>query len=283
LAWVMFYLANHDLETTCDEWVVRRMSVEQRAKYAFSLISMAQSTKRVVPISMFGKYAAKRSLKERIETIMKAKKSSFVRNFIAVFLVATLGFASLTVFASEAQNEYIGNECDLYLCLCDDAVDTCLEVIDFADMNEISLDLIPRVYRNSELTYSLEYGFELSTNIITSLERIGGFISDDDIARLMTGDYDFEIAMHFPTEYLEEEEGRIATFSSCGGHYRIASSTTRFWTNVSYVYEHGVRIGAVIRCIRHETRFQRNCSACGTQVWFVNQSGCGQMLFLPFS
>jgi len=100
VAWVMFILANRDLEITCDETVLRRFGAETKTAYAYSIIGMAEQRSKFASLhNSFSKNAAV----ERIESIMKLKKSSFFSMLLAFVLVATLSIGALTVFAESPQ------------------------------------------------------------------------------------------------------------------------------------------------------------------------------------
>jgi len=105
LVWVMFVLANRDLELTCDEMVVRRFGLEAKEAYAYSIIDMAEHRSRFVPFfSGFAKNAAE----ERIESIMKTKKISIPSKALALTLVAVLtvgGFAAVNAAAGDNTGE----------------------------------------------------------------------------------------------------------------------------------------------------------------------------------
>lgn len=95
MVWVMFILANRDLELACDERVVRRFGAETKAAYAYSIISMAEQRKKFTPLySGFSKNAAE----ERIKSIMKYKKSSI----IAIILSVVMVIGTTTAFAFNA-------------------------------------------------------------------------------------------------------------------------------------------------------------------------------------
>ena len=68
LVWLMFVLANRDLELTCDERVIRHFGAGTKQNYAHSLIRMAEQRSKFAPLySGFSKHVAA----ERIESIMK--------------------------------------------------------------------------------------------------------------------------------------------------------------------------------------------------------------------
>ena len=96
LVWVMFVLANRDLELSCDEKVVRYFGMETKEAYAYSIIDMAEQRSRFAPFfSGFTKNAAE----ERIHSIMKIKKPSIPSWGISYALSAVLalgGFSMLT-------------------------------------------------------------------------------------------------------------------------------------------------------------------------------------------
>jgi len=105
LVWVMFVLANRDLELTCDEMVLRRFGLETKEAYAYSIIDMAEHRSKFVPFfSGFAKNAAE----ERIESIMRTKKISISSKALALMLVAVLtigGFGAVNAAAENAATE----------------------------------------------------------------------------------------------------------------------------------------------------------------------------------
>ena len=95
LIWAMFVLANRDLELTCDEMVLRHFGAETREAYAYSIIGMAQWRSSVYALLHNG--FSKNALEERIESIMKFKRKSFVKLALSVLIAVVLalgGFAN---------------------------------------------------------------------------------------------------------------------------------------------------------------------------------------------
>lgn len=93
LAWVMYVLANRDLELSCDERVMDTLGGKEKASYALTLINMEETRSRCFsPYNHFSKLA----IEERIEAIMKYKKASVLALALAVALVvgATTAFAT---------------------------------------------------------------------------------------------------------------------------------------------------------------------------------------------
>lgn len=87
LVWVMYILANRDLELSCDEMVLRLLGIENRSAYAMALLEMEEKRSGFGALySAFGKNA----IEERIGAIMKMKKRSLLSVVMAVVLVFTL-------------------------------------------------------------------------------------------------------------------------------------------------------------------------------------------------
>ena len=74
LVWVMYVLANRDIELSCDAWVIRMMGEKNRSSYALMLIKMEEKRSGMSALySHFGKNA----ISERIEAIMKFKNDIY--------------------------------------------------------------------------------------------------------------------------------------------------------------------------------------------------------------
>ena len=102
LVWVMYILANRDLELTCDEMVLRHFGEETKTTYAYSIISMAEQRSRYALLyNGFSKNAAE----ERIISIMKNKKSSLLSVFISAILICVLTFGTLAVLAANTERD----------------------------------------------------------------------------------------------------------------------------------------------------------------------------------
>ena len=94
--WVMYVLANRDLELSCDEAVIRLFGERTKSAYAMTLIRMEEKRSGLQPLcNNFSKHA----IEERIIAIMKIKKTSLVAVIVAVALVAGV----TTAFATSGQ------------------------------------------------------------------------------------------------------------------------------------------------------------------------------------
>jgi beta-lactamase regulating signal transducer with metallopeptidase domain len=93
LVWLLFILANRDIELSCDEQVVRRFGIQARSAYAMTLISMAERRSQLISCTQgFGRYA----VAERIRAIMMSKKQTASHRIFSMLLVIviTLAFAT---------------------------------------------------------------------------------------------------------------------------------------------------------------------------------------------
>lgn len=94
--WVMYVLANRDIELSCDETVIHRFGRDARASYATVLIQMEESRSSFAP---FCNHFSKNAVEERITAIMKTRKITMVSLGLAVILIA----GTVTVFATSAK------------------------------------------------------------------------------------------------------------------------------------------------------------------------------------
>ena len=104
LVWVMYVLANRDIELSCDEAVVRFFGENTKAAYARALISMEETRSGLTPLC---NNFSKNGIEERITAIMKIKKTTVFSLVLAGFIVV----GTATAFATSAnaqQAESVG-------------------------------------------------------------------------------------------------------------------------------------------------------------------------------
>ena len=97
--WVMYVLANRDIELSCDEAVVRLFGETTKAAYARTLIGMEETRSSFAPLC---NNFSKNAIEERITAIMKIKKTSLFTLLLAVILVA--GFTTALATSAAANN-----------------------------------------------------------------------------------------------------------------------------------------------------------------------------------
>ena len=106
LVWVMYILANRDIELLCDEAVVRFFGENTKAAYARALISMEETRSGLTPLC---NNFSKNAIEERITAIMKIKKTTVFSLILAGFIVAGIATAFATS-ANAQQAESVGQD-----------------------------------------------------------------------------------------------------------------------------------------------------------------------------
>ena len=74
LVWVLYVLANRDIELSCDEKVIHILGYENKARYALALLDLKERQNNAL---MLYNSFSRSATKERISSIMKYKKHSF--------------------------------------------------------------------------------------------------------------------------------------------------------------------------------------------------------------
>jgi len=86
LVWTMYVFFNRDLELSCDDCVVKYFG-ETRTSYANTLIGMEEKKNYSAPLC---NHFSKNAIEERITAIMKSKKTTLGRMFVAILIVAAV-------------------------------------------------------------------------------------------------------------------------------------------------------------------------------------------------
>ncbi len=94
LVWIMYVLANRDIELSCDEAVVKIFGVAARSSYALTLIELQEKALFAPLINHFSRNA----IEERAVSIMRAKKVTFM-SIAAAFAVVV---CTVIVFATDS-------------------------------------------------------------------------------------------------------------------------------------------------------------------------------------
>ena len=100
LVWALYVLANHDLELSCDERVLRRLDSHGRAAYANALIDAAENGTGLLPAAAgFGKSA----LSRRILAIVQPGRPRAIATVAAGALIvaATTAFATTGIVSAD--------------------------------------------------------------------------------------------------------------------------------------------------------------------------------------
>ncbi|MCG8501669.1 MAG: M56 family metallopeptidase [Firmicutes bacterium] len=108
LVWVMYMLANRDIELSCDETVVRTFGEVMKSAYAMMLIDLEEKKSRLTPLC---NNFSKNAIEERIVSIMKLKKISLM----GIILALTLVIVTTTVFATNADSTAVSQAQTAYV------------------------------------------------------------------------------------------------------------------------------------------------------------------------
>ena len=109
--WIMYVLANRDIELSCDEAVIRQFGERTKSAYAMTLIRMEEAQSSLTPLC---NNFSKNAIEERIIAIMKIKKTSLVALVVAMALVVgvTTAFATSAKANEDASTEDLDRRLD---------------------------------------------------------------------------------------------------------------------------------------------------------------------------
>lgn len=96
--WTMYLLANRDIELSCDETVVWTLGETVRYSYALTLIELEEKKSSFTP---FANRFCKNSIEERMVSIMKTRRVSFIGILSAVAII----ISTFIVFATNPVSE----------------------------------------------------------------------------------------------------------------------------------------------------------------------------------
>ena len=102
LVWVMYQLANRDLELACDETLLRQLGEGERTAYARTLIHLEEYKTAAMPLySHFNEHTTE----ERIRAIMTVQRPSWAKIILSAVLTGAL-LLGLATNAAPAQAHY---------------------------------------------------------------------------------------------------------------------------------------------------------------------------------
>ena len=99
IVWLLFIMANRDIELYCDETVLQKLGVCSNKAYAMTLISMEERKKYTPLLNSFSKYATK----ERIDSIMKTSRRTIISSIAATAIVISVSAVFATSSAAETK------------------------------------------------------------------------------------------------------------------------------------------------------------------------------------
>lgn len=111
LVWVMYILANRDIELSCDEIVVYKFGETKKTLYALTLIGMEET--KTKSLSLYNHFS-RNAIEERITAIMKTKRISKLACGVAlVLIVSTVVVFSTSATGANRQKSIEENEIKL--------------------------------------------------------------------------------------------------------------------------------------------------------------------------
>lgn len=103
LAWLAFALLSKDIELACDERVIKRLGMEDRADYSQTLLNLSVDKRRIAACPLaFGESNAK----ERVKNVLSFKKPAVWIIIAAVLVSAALAVCFLTNPKKKDDTEY---------------------------------------------------------------------------------------------------------------------------------------------------------------------------------
>ena len=204
LVWVMYVLANRDLEVACDEAVVWTFGTKAKSAYALTLLGLEEKKGGFAPLH---NYFAKNAIKERINAIMRLKKSSFAGVALACVLVLVLTACTFVAFAEDTE-EYVAD------------YDYGYYVIDDVDVPEESAEV------DDDITQTYYDPTQQATNerIAEELVRLEQEEHARAMREIMRNQLEAELAaLH------EMQLGRHISVDGVQSPYRIATTLEEVW------------------------------------------------------
>lgn len=99
--WIMYILANRDIEIACDEAVLHKFGEKAKSTYARILVNMEERKYKTIALSSG---FSKNAIEERIVAIMKSKKRTVFTLAAEILLVAVVVAAFATTALAEEPN-----------------------------------------------------------------------------------------------------------------------------------------------------------------------------------
>lgn len=245
LVWAMFLLANRDVELSCDEAVVQVLGEKRKSAYALTLIKLADSGDVCNPVL---NHFCKNAITERIEAIMKMKKTSLLATILAVTLIicSSTAFAvsaadndsymSNTVVIETTQNDMAGTSFgqDSFGSVNEDTT-----LIPYDDATVYAADVeIPVPFKRISLSPGTSYKFD--RKYYQAGTKIDIYASwSPDTVDLKLGVYSENSGSAITDKVTNGEGGVVTTIKKSGYFYIYVSNTSNSKSadiNISYAY-----------------------------------------------
>jgi beta-lactamase regulating signal transducer with metallopeptidase domain len=173
LVWIMVMLANRDLELSCDETVIRLSggSTKLKSAYAMTLLDLETEKRSFSPLTS---HFNKNIMKERMVSIMKAKRTSIFSLSAAILVVAGIAIMFATKHTEDPDVPGIFPNTPIETI----GTDTIINTTDTQDLDHASTGVVQTAVSNTTYDYLFSdyptkdaYQTGNSTNLT---EQIGG-------------------------------------------------------------------------------------------------------------
>jgi beta-lactamase regulating signal transducer with metallopeptidase domain len=179
LVWVMYILANRDIELSCDETVLKTFGEKTKSAYAMALVELEENRGAFAP--MFTNFS-KNALEERTIAIMKTKKISIVGIMLAFILI--LGSTAVIAATSTSARKQSGDGADNH------------DVMTYipAEATEMQIWLVEYfggLYRSAPTIEELSYvGYDLASRLVFSrtAEQFDEYFGNGAAYSIMAGE-----------------------------------------------------------------------------------------------
>lgn len=228
LVWVMYILANRDMELSCDETVVWTFGEANRYSYVLTLIELEEKKSSFCP---FVNHFGKNLMEERMVSIMKTRKINFIGILAAIVIVISAAIACTTDSVSEvsgavnsdAQETTFGEtalsedtkemraaNCSVDFVQSDETVNLINGTTPEHDVKNGQMVL----YKNQNKTWSLQQGETICIDVNTKdifedgQMAVIGYAMDDSYTDIFSG----KIAQNKSIEFTAPKEGNYAFY-----------------------------------------------------------------------
>jgi YD repeat-containing protein len=248
LVWVMYVLANRDLELSCDESVIRLFGENTKSAYARTLISMEETRSGLRPLcNSFSKNA----IEERIVAIMKTKKTSLAAMLTAAIVIVGVG----TVFATSAQATSNTSDENTASLIADEAilsttdengtVKYSTDAVMLSGYDETAIETVTQDDTTLESTYQSGQEVSVATGEYTTESGDTGTEFMEDMAKYAPFGVTFVQSGNFGNLYWNGKLVDILVDQSPDGGYMTISSEDEGGVKIQTVYDSNGKLTGV--------------------------------------
>lgn len=164
LVWAAFFVADKDMEMSCDESVMRHAGADIRSDYADSLLNMTTGRRVMAGTPVFFGVG---DVKSRIKNILRYKKPFLGITIVAVAIAVAVGIGIMANPSGDVQaNTFIGGYCYIPMQGIEEGKD----------------------FYTPTLTLSEDRRFGFFYDVLSSYLSIGSYTIEDDILLAVTDD-----------------------------------------------------------------------------------------------